>query len=922
MNVKIAIQRPAGDNTLTPGQPVPVTITTTDPQGNPVSAEVSLAMIENSLLSRFPATLEKISDFFRGSPRRWAVRTGSSVEFSYRPVTKPINAQLLAEADRRELEAEEKRLLAAGEVRNNRALRPIDVDEGADLFAESVSDPAFDALHATIDGQSGFSSNLLFGMDGGMSGGMSGGMGGAMGGGNFGGRFTGGFGGGGADLKDESSTPDQLLAEKGLDPFGRQPNTSAATTPQLSGNGNSLGEMSTTLSLVISQSQEIAPSHWGYQAIDPRLALKSRFAGRGPLAGKNRREVQVLQPDGTSWFLTLKGRSDKELAAAVDQLAQAGAVLLPHLSAQETGYWNPAITTNEKGLASVTVTLPERTTAWTLRAKGITLNTMAGQAEEEVIVKKDLFGQLKLPMAFTDGDQANVGVTVHNDALDAGEIEVTLRTTIGDKSSVEKKVLTVKSRGVHELNFLQDFKLPVQDIKQGVPGAKAVFALTVRAGERNDTVERTVPIQPDGMLVYSIATGSTASSITAFIDPPAGIAPASQQLQVIIGPTVEQSLLDVLLAPPTWCQSVSGKLASGADSAVSDLMAALALQQLLSATRDAESPHTQSLDTRIRSSISLLVTVQGNNGGWSWAGQHGGSDRYASARVMWGLSLAKKAGYRVADDTFSRAINFLQTQLGKAQVNDYETKALLLHALATAGQADFPLANQLYRNRQSLSETALAHLSLAFAGMDRKQTAAELLTLLNQKNPAGSGPQGKNKPAHLSWTQSPVELQALHALALDQITPADGRLQSQINWLMAHRTGHRWAPDKATGPAMLATCRWFARTRFQGERYKLTVFVNDQQAVEMEIDDQSQTRTFDIPTRMLDKEKQRVRFQLTGRGRYTYQCVLGGFASSNNIKSSTNRWKVTRYYQPSALEMDGQAIPRGFGILAGNYTDF
>ncbi|HIA19556.1 MAG TPA: hypothetical protein EYN70_09105, partial [Planctomycetaceae bacterium] len=611
LNVTIAVQRPAGNNTLTPGQPLPVTITTTDPQGNPVSAEVSLAMIENSLLSRFPATLEKISAFFRGSPRRWAVRTGSSVEFSYRPKTKPINAQLLAEADRRELEAEEKRLLAASEIRSNRALRPIDVDENADRFANSISDPAFEALNATIAGQSGLFGNLLLGMDGGMAGGL--------GGGRFGGGSTGGFGGSVPDFKKQSSNS----GERALDPFGNQPNASAATTPQLPGDKDSFGEMTTTLSLVISQTQEIAPSTWREQAIDPRLALKSRFAGRGPLVGKNRREVQVLQPDGTSWYLPLHGRSDKELATAVDQLAQAGAVLLPHLPAQETGYWNPSITTDEKGQASVTVTLPERTTAWTLQAKGITSNTMAGQAEDEVIVKKDLFGQLKLPMAFTDGDQAHVGVTVHNDALDAGEIEVTLKTTIGDKSTVEKKVLTVQSRGVHELTFKQNFKLPVQDVRQGTPGSNAVFELSVRAGERNDTLERTVPIQPDGMLVYSIATGSAAGTITAFLNPPAGIDPASQQLQVIIGPTVEQSLLDVLLAPPTWCQSEAGKLASGADSAVSDLMAALALQQLLSATRDAESPHTQSLDTRIRSSISLLVTGQRDEGGWSWTGQPG-----------------------------------------------------------------------------------------------------------------------------------------------------------------------------------------------------------------------------------------------------------------------------------------------------------
>ena len=48
-----------------------------------------------------------------------------------------------------------------------------------------------------------------------------------------------------------------------------------------------------------------------------------------------------------------------------------------------------------------------------------------------------------------------------------------------------------------------------------------------------------------------------------------------------------------------------------------------------------------------------------------------------------------------------------------------------------------------------------------------------------------------------------------------------------IDWLLAHRAGHRWSPDKATGPATLALCQWFAESRFEGERYKLAVFVND-----------------------------------------------------------------------------------------------
>ena len=53
---------------------------------------------------------------------------------------------------------------------------------------------------------------------------------------------------------------------------------------------------------------------------------------------------------------------------------------------------------------------------------------------------------MKLPLAFTDGDEAEIQATVHNDAVDKGPIEVTLKTTIGGKTVEEKKTLDVTAR--------------------------------------------------------------------------------------------------------------------------------------------------------------------------------------------------------------------------------------------------------------------------------------------------------------------------------------------------------------------------------------------------------------------------------------------------------------------------------------------
>ena len=116
---------------------------------------------------------------------------------------------------------------------------------------------------------------------------------------------------------------------------------------------------------------------------------------------------------------------------------------MPQNGPLETGYWNPAIVTDEKGEASITITMPDQSTAWELAAKGISAETLAGEAKTDLTVKKDLFGELKLPAAFTDGDDAQIQATVHNSLVEKGQIQVTLKTTIGDKTVEEKRTIDV-----------------------------------------------------------------------------------------------------------------------------------------------------------------------------------------------------------------------------------------------------------------------------------------------------------------------------------------------------------------------------------------------------------------------------------------------------------------------------------------------
>ena len=149
---------------------------------------------------------------------------------------------------------------------------------------------------------------------------------------------------------------------------------------------------------------------------------------------------------------------DKQAEAMAAEFNSSGAILLSALLPQETGYWNPVVTTGADGTATVSLIVPERSTAWKFLAKGLSAETLAGEATDDLVVKKDLFGEIKLPLAFTDGDTAEIPVTVHNDAVEKGKIEVVLRTTIGGRTVEEKKTVDVTSKGTQEVSFKEELK--------------------------------------------------------------------------------------------------------------------------------------------------------------------------------------------------------------------------------------------------------------------------------------------------------------------------------------------------------------------------------------------------------------------------------------------------------------------------------
>ena len=839
---------------VVPGQDVEIDIATTDRQGRPVTAEVSLAMVEQALVDRFGTGRSQIAEFFGGTSRQMAVRTTSSVSFQYAPKTKAINNRLLAEAERAMLNAAEN-------------ARLVEIGGRVDFFASD------------------------------------GGAGGA-----FGGRTNRRL----AEFESGPSTVDELGQIEDLFEQREALNTfQAPSRGVVAGEINQWSSLSLRRRSAAVQSQQIQGNMTGF--------LNGQLNGSAHNSGV---WFEQARRDGITAFY--KNGEVRQFSAnaiqidgrgLIDELRRAGAVVRPTSPAEETGYWNPSIVTDEQGKATLRVTVPDRSTSWKLVAQGITQNTLAGEVMGKLVAKKSLFGELKLPGAYVDGDVAQIQATIHNYEKESRAVEVVLKTTIGGKTISQNKRVEIEKDRTLDLNFPIQIRRPENSSEQANISAK--FELVVKSGNQLDRFERNIPLNAHGMPVFGVTNGVSESDTTAWVELPESMPISSPSLEIAIGPSIQRNLLDILFGSPMRCQIANQRIAPASDSISSDLMAAVALHQLFARSREKDSPILDSIDDRIQSAIGQLAASQAEDGGWSWTGR-GKSDRYTTARTVWAMSSAEQAGYGVPAESKAKALAFLRSEITKISNTDYESKAVLLHAITVADKGDFPLANRLYRNRQSLTRPTLLYLALALAEMQRLPMAEEILTVVASRNVPADGATLASKP----WSSSFAESQALYALALQSVSPNSPNLDAPIQWLNSNRFGFRWAPDKATGPAAMALCQWSKKTRFSTDRFALDVIVNGTQVSELSFEKDSATQVIRIPSNLLRKGKQRINFQMTGRGHFAYQCVMEGFVSAKHLKSTTDEWRIRRKFEPSQLEVGGKLVRRGFDVLRGNYRTF
>ena len=573
-------------------------------------------------------------------------------------------------------------------------------------------------------------------------------------------------------------------------------------------------------------------------------------------------------------FAASRSRSSVRGVAAgrAGEAAPAG----PRRELPGAGVWVACVATHPDGTAEVKIPFPEETTSWRLVARGCSVETLVGQATADVETRREVFVEVQVPPIAGEGDSLRLPLVVHN--LGDEDLRATARLLVlagDDEIARFSGDVKVTARGRERL---------VMDVVR-IP---AVPRLTVRAElaqgtQTLDTVELVVPVRAWGMERTVYKAGSAAENRTVALDLDPALT-GTARMKIEIGERARSAIIDAALG--RWVglrESMCRPLDSQARLA-NDLLACSAALEYVTQTR-ALGSDVEELRSRCRSLVAALSAAQRDDGHWSWTGAPGGGNGQAgiteiTARAVWALSAASQQGIKVDPEMLARGRNALLERFRAASALQRDPKAMILWALAVSGETDFAYANRLYRERGQLSAEGLAYTALSLARLERVEMAREVVDLLAQALPPGGETALLEiaRRADSPWAVAgPVETTALAALAVAAVEPAHPELRRLIAGLEATRTD---ALPEGHGPAVAALAAYYGTAERAEADFTLTIYVNDTEVARHAVTGASVPGLVEVPSELLRRGENRVRFAYDGRGAYAFAVAVSGWSTS------------------------------------------
>jgi uncharacterized protein YfaS (alpha-2-macroglobulin family) len=625
----------------------------------------------------------------------------------------------------------------------------------------------------------------------------------------------------------------------------------------------------------------------------------------------------------------------------------------------DTAVWVTGIETNSDGLAEVSLNMPENLTGWKIRSWTLGAGTAVGQAEAEVVTRKNLLVRLQAPRFFVQKDLVTLSANIHNylktDKVVRATIELDGDTLVVDGDATRS--VTIPAGGEKRVDWT------VNVVRDGA----ATVRMIGQSDEESDAMQMEFPVYVHGAFrqeSYSGVLRPEVESQSVTIRVPEARREDDTRLEVRFSPSLAGAMVDALpylVDYPHGCTEqtlnrflptvVTQRILKSMNvdlAAIREKTVNLNAQEIGDPARRAErwkrfdrNPVFDEAEVAkmVRTGVERLTAMQVSDGGWGWFSGYGEqSYPHTTAVVVRGFQVAEANGVAIVPDVMSRGLDWLQrheseqVQLLKNDPktaknwkgNADDTDALVAMVLADAGRGSQEMVDFLYRDRVSLSVYAKSMLGLV---LHKRQQADRLeMVMRNISQFVQTDPE--NQTAWIQsaantwwyWYGSDIEANSHYLKLLCKVDPKGERASQLVKYLLNNRKNATyWNSTRDTALAIEALAEFYVASGESRPDMTLEVWFDGRKEREVRITADNIfnfDNSFTLFGKAVTSGEHQLEFRRKGVGPVYFNAYISNFTLEDDIKAAGLEIRVERKFNrltPEKAESDvatstGQAV--------------
>ncbi|MFH2002010.1 MAG: MG2 domain-containing protein [Planctomycetota bacterium] len=605
----------------------------------------------------------------------------------------------------------------------------------------------------------------------------------------------------------------------------------------------------------------------------------------------------------------------------------------------DTAFWAASITTDEDGFAEVHFTMPENLTGWKIRTWAMGHGTRVGQAEAEVVTRKNLLLRMQAPRFFVERDEVVLSANVHNYLGNDKAIKAVLELdgdTMEIMGDAEQRIQVAAGS---ELRV--DWRVKV--LREG----EAVVRMKALSDEESDAMEMRFPVFVHGMARTESFSGAMKTSdntarITFHVPEERRVNESC--LEIRYSPTLAGAMVDALpyladypygcteqtlnrFLPAVITQKILLDMGLSLE-AIRDKRVNLNAQEIGDAAARAQQwQHwkrnpvfdAELLVDMVKTGVKRLTSMQLSDGGWGWfSGWGEQSYPHTTAVVVHGLQMARENDVALVPGMLEKGITWLeqyQSQQVRMLENAPEKKhpwksraddldAYVYMVLSDEGRFNATMRTFLYRDRNDLSLYSKAMFGLAL----HKEKQADKLAMIVQNIEQFLVTDDENQTAWLNlpgeswwyWYGSEYEALAYYLKLLARIAPQSPQASGVAKYLINNRKhATYWNSTRDTALCIEALADYMRASNEDKPEMTLEIFIDGRKHKEVTLDKEN-LFSFDSSLVLIgdaiESGDHVIEFKKKGNGPLYFNAYLTCFTLEEFIYSAGLEIKVARKY--------------------------